>query len=77
MTDGRASFTGSSCLGPNNSLSSKPPFGSVAGDELATIWRRIDALEEQLVALHRANEVSPRLAKLLPAVAEKHMSPCQ
>lgn len=33
-------------------------------DELASIWRRIDALEERLVALHRADEVSRRLASI-------------
>ena len=27
-------------------------------DELASVWRRIDALEERLVALHRADKVS-------------------
>lgn len=33
-------------------------------DELASIWRRIDALEERLVALHRVDEVSRRLASI-------------
>jgi transposase len=31
-------------------------------NELASMWRRIDALEARLVALHRTNEVSRRLA---------------
>jgi transposase len=33
-------------------------------DELAAVWRRIDVLEKELVALHRANEVSRRLATI-------------
>ena len=33
-------------------------------DELASIWQRIDAIEKQLVALHRINEVSRRLASI-------------
>jgi len=33
-------------------------------DELASIWRRIDAVEERLVALHRTNQVSRRLASI-------------
>lgn len=33
-------------------------------DELSSIWRRIDALEKRLVALHRADEVSRRLASI-------------
>jgi transposase len=32
--------------------------------ELASIWQRIDALEVKLVALHRTNEVSRRLASI-------------
>lgn len=33
-------------------------------DELASIWRRIDAVEERLVALHRTNPVSRRLVSI-------------
>ena len=33
-------------------------------NELASVWRRIDALEQRLVALHRTNEVSRRLASI-------------
>ena len=33
-------------------------------DELAGIWRRIEAIEARLVALHRADEVSRRLASI-------------
>ena len=33
-------------------------------DELAGIWRRIEVIEAELVALHRANEVSRRLASI-------------
>jgi len=33
-------------------------------NELASIWQRIDALEAKLVALHRTNEVSRRLASI-------------
>ena len=33
-------------------------------DELASIWRRIEGLEARLVALHRTNEVSRRLASI-------------
>ena len=33
-------------------------------DELASVWRRIDELEVRLVALHRADEVSRRLASI-------------
>jgi transposase len=33
-------------------------------EELGTVWRRIDALEEQLVSLHRADEMSRRLASI-------------
>jgi transposase len=33
-------------------------------DELADIWRRIEAIEARLVALHRADEVSRRLASI-------------
>lgn len=33
-------------------------------EELASIWQRIDALEDKLVALHRTNEVSRRLASI-------------
>lgn len=33
-------------------------------DELATVWRRIEALEERLVALHRTDEMSRRLASI-------------
>jgi transposase len=33
-------------------------------DELASIWRRIDAVEARLVALHRTNQVSRRLASI-------------
>jgi transposase len=33
-------------------------------DELASAWRRIEALEARLVALHRANVVSRRLASI-------------
>lgn len=33
-------------------------------DELASLWRRIDALEARLIALHRADEVSRRLASI-------------
>jgi transposase len=33
-------------------------------NELASIWQHIDALELKLVALHRANEVSRRLASI-------------
>jgi len=33
-------------------------------DELASVWQRIDELEVRLVALHRADEVSRRLASI-------------
>jgi transposase len=33
-------------------------------DELASIWGRIDAVEERLVALHRTNQVSRRLVSI-------------
>lgn len=33
-------------------------------DELASVWQRIDGLEVRLVALHRADEVSRRLASI-------------
>ena len=33
-------------------------------DELGGIWRRIEVIEAELVALHRANEVSRRLASI-------------
>jgi transposase len=33
-------------------------------DELASVWQRIDALEKRLVALHRGDEVSRRLASI-------------
>lgn len=33
-------------------------------DELASVWRRIDVLEKRLVALHRADDVSRRLASI-------------
>jgi transposase len=33
-------------------------------DELASVWRQIEALEARLVALHRADEVSRRLASI-------------
>jgi transposase len=33
-------------------------------DELASIWRCVDMIEARLVALHRANEVSRRLASI-------------
>jgi transposase len=33
-------------------------------DELAGIWRRIEAIEARLVALHRADQVSRRLASI-------------
>ena len=33
-------------------------------DELASVWRRIDALEKKLVALHRTNELSRRLTTI-------------
>ena len=33
-------------------------------DELASVWRRIDTLEKRLVVLHRADEVSRRLASI-------------
>jgi transposase len=33
-------------------------------DELAGIWRRIEAVEAELVALHRASDVSRRLASI-------------
>lgn len=33
-------------------------------DELASVWRQIDALEGKLMALHRADEVSRRLATI-------------
>ena len=33
-------------------------------DELASVWRRIDTLEGKLMALHRADEVSRRLATI-------------
>lgn len=33
-------------------------------NELASVWRRIDALEMRLIELHRANEVSRRLASI-------------
>lgn len=37
---------------------------SILIDELASIWRRLDAIEERLVALHRADPVSRRLASI-------------
>lgn len=33
-------------------------------DELASVWRQIETLEARLVALHRADEVSRRLASI-------------
>jgi transposase len=33
-------------------------------DELASVWRRVEAIEKQLVALHRADAVSRRLASI-------------
>jgi transposase len=33
-------------------------------EELASVWRRIEAIEARLVALHRADEVSRRLASI-------------
>lgn len=33
-------------------------------DELASVWRRIEEIEKRLVALHRADEVSRRLASI-------------
>ncbi|MCW5886837.1 MAG: IS110 family transposase [Anaerolineales bacterium] len=33
-------------------------------DQLRSVWRRIEVLEEKLVALHRTNEVSRRLASI-------------
>lgn len=33
-------------------------------DELASVWQRIDELEVRLIALHRADEVSRRLASI-------------
>ena len=33
-------------------------------DELANVWRQIDVLEEKLMAHHRADEVSRRLATI-------------
>lgn len=33
-------------------------------DELASVWRQIDVLEEKLMAHHRADEVSRRLATI-------------
>jgi transposase len=33
-------------------------------DELASVWKRIETLEARLVALHRADEVSRRLASI-------------
>jgi transposase len=33
-------------------------------DELASVWRQIDVLEEKLMARHRADEVSRRLATI-------------
>lgn len=37
---------------------------SILVDELASIWRRLDAIEERLVALHRTDPVSRRLASI-------------
>jgi len=37
---------------------------SILVDELASIWRRLDAIEERLVALHRTDQVSRRLASI-------------
>lgn len=33
-------------------------------DEIADVWRRIEAIEAELVACHRANETSRRLASI-------------
>lgn len=37
---------------------------SILVDELASIWRRLDAIDERLVALHRTDQVSRRLASI-------------
>jgi transposase len=49
--------------------SAVPPLAqevlSILVDELASIWRRLDAIDERLVALHRTDQVSRRLALIL------------
>ena len=48
--------------------SAVPPLAqevlSILVDELASIWRRLDAIDERLVALHRTDQVSRRLASI-------------
>ncbi len=33
-------------------------------EELASVWRQIEALESRLIVLHRANDVGRRLASI-------------
>ncbi|HTG37597.1 IS110 family transposase [Sphingomonas sp.] len=37
---------------------------SLLVDELASVWRRLDAIDKRLVALHRTDQVSRRLASI-------------
>lgn len=37
---------------------------SILVDELASVWRRLDAIDRRLVALHRTDQVSRRLASI-------------